>query len=95
MLIVVVEFIIDPEHLAEFMPLMLNNARTSLAEEPGCHQFDVCASEEAPAHILLYEVYDDATAFETHVGSAHFKEFATATGKMITERSIRRIERKA
>ena len=49
MLIVVVEFIIDPERLAEFMPLMLNNARTSLAEEPGCHQFDVCASEEAPA----------------------------------------------
>ena len=47
MLIVVVEFIIDPERLAEFMPLMLNNARTSLAEEPGCHQFEVCASEEA------------------------------------------------
>ena len=32
MLIVVVEFIIDPERLAEFMPRMLNNARTSLAE---------------------------------------------------------------
>ena len=43
MYVVVVDFKIKPERLAEFMPLMLENARASRETEPGCRQFDASA----------------------------------------------------
>ena len=41
MYVITVEFTIHPEHLAAFMPLMLENARISRETEPGCRRFDV------------------------------------------------------
>lgn len=95
MLIVVVEFTVDREHLKAFLPLMRENARASLEEEPRCHRFDVCVAAEMPTQVLLFEVYDDESAFQTHLESPHFKAFAAATENMITERSIRWFDRAA
>lgn len=66
MYVVVVDFTIKPERLAEFMPLMLENARASRETEPGCRVFDVCVDFKERTKVFLYEVYDDRGAFDAH-----------------------------
>ncbi|MDQ2080928.1 putative quinol monooxygenase [Xanthobacteraceae bacterium Astr-EGSB] len=93
MYIVTVDFTISPGRLADFLPLMLDNARVSREREPGCRQFDVCRSPEQPQAIFLYEVYDDAGAFQMHLDSAHFRAFDAAVRDMIASKQVRVHER--
>lgn len=89
MFAVVVTFRIKPGHVEAFLPLMLANAKTSLNEELGCQQFDVCTDPNQPDEIFLYELYDDAAAFQVHLTSAHFLEFDRKTGPMIADKAVR------
>jgi quinol monooxygenase YgiN len=86
--VVTVEFNIDPRQFDPFLPLMLENARRSREQEPGCRQFDVCVDESRPNVVFLYELYDDRAAFDAHLATPHFKSFSTATASMIVERKI-------
>jgi len=87
--IVTVEFTIEPQRFDQFLPLMLDNARRSREDEPGCRQFDVGVDDAQPAVVHLYELYDNRAAFDAHLASPHFVAFAAATTKMITARVIR------
>ena len=89
MYVVTVEFTIDPTRFEQFLPLMLDNARRSREDEPGCRQFDVSADDAQPCTVYLYEIYDDRAAFDHHLASAHFLSFAAATQAMVTDRVIR------
>ena len=73
--VVTVIFEVDPARIEEFRTAMLQQARNSLEREAGCRQFDVCADPERAERIFLYEIYDDAAAFELHMASAHFHDF--------------------
>ena len=70
------------------MPLMLDNARASLRDEPGCHRFDVCHNPDQPGTVFLYEIYDDAAAFDAHLKTAHFRGFDAACAPMIAAKSV-------
>jgi len=72
MYVLVVDFVVKPEHVKEFTTAIRENARASRETEPGCRQFDVCVAPEDPAKIVLYEVYDDRAAFEAHLKTPHF-----------------------
>lgn len=89
MFAVSVTFKIDEPSLLQFMPLMLRNARTSLANEPGCHRFDVLTDPDRPGDVFLYELYTDQSAFQTHLESPHFKTFDQAVASMILSKDIR------
>ena len=86
--VVAVEFEIAPDKFAAFMPLMAKNAEASRRDEPGCRRFDVCVPRERRNCVFLYEIYDDEAAFQAHLQSRHFKEFAAATQDMITGRKL-------
>ncbi|WP_305969015.1 MULTISPECIES: putative quinol monooxygenase [unclassified Mameliella] len=85
---VTVTFTLHPGTRAEFLPLMTENARLSLANEPGCLQFDVCCNDAAD-EVFLYEVYDSAEAFDVHLQSPHFKSFDAAVADMIAAKTVR------
>jgi (4S)-4-hydroxy-5-phosphonooxypentane-2,3-dione isomerase len=89
MYVVVVDFKIKPESLAEFMPLMLENARASRETEAGCRQFDVCVDPADKSRIFLYELYDDRAAFDAHLATAHFKRFDAAVAPMVAAKAVR------
>ena len=55
MYVIIVDFEIKPDRVANFLPLMQENAAASVRDEPGCHQFDVCRDPDAPHRIFLYE----------------------------------------
>jgi quinol monooxygenase YgiN len=75
MYVVTVLFRVRPEAAALFRERVCGNAATSLAQEPGCRQFDVCIDPAAPEVFFLYELYDSRVAFEAHLASPHFNEF--------------------
>jgi quinol monooxygenase YgiN len=85
---IIVEFIVRPEHIEAFMPLMVANARTSRETEPGCERFDVLLPEGDAGRILLYEIYADRAAFDAHCSSAHFIAFDRATRDMISGKTV-------
>ena len=95
MYVVIVDFKIKPERLAQFMPLMLENARASRETEPGCRQFDVCVDPKEKTAVFLYELYDDRAAFDAHLATAHFKRFDAKAGEMVAAKAVRLLERKS
>jgi (4S)-4-hydroxy-5-phosphonooxypentane-2,3-dione isomerase len=87
--VVVVEFQLHSGCLERFMPLMVRNAALSLELEPHCHQFDVCQTAANGAEVLLYEVYEDKSAFDAHLAMPHFRDFDSAVTSMIARKSVR------
>ena len=92
MYVVTVEFAIKSEHAEGFRPAMLENARASLADEPGCRQFDVCFDTDDPGKCFLYEVYDDRAAFEAHLSMAHFQSFDAHVAPMLDAKVVKTFE---
>jgi hypothetical protein len=56
--VVVPEFVVKPDCLDAFLALAKDDASHSVADEPGCRQFDIVQMEGAPCQVLFYEVYD-------------------------------------
>jgi autoinducer 2-degrading protein len=84
MFVLTVSINVKPEHVDEFVPAMLANARGSRTE-PGNLRFDVLRDEDDPNHFMLYEVYQSAAALEAHRETPHFKQWAAAVEPMLAE----------
>ena len=87
MLVVTAEFGIDPTQLDQFLPLMADNARTSTALEPGFYQFDITQNPRNSASILLYELHDDAAAFDAHKVIPRYPAFIADTDSIIHQQN--------
>ena len=68
---------------------MKKNASDSLANEVGCHQFDIAKDQQNPTKIFLCEPYDDAVAFELHKKTSQYLEFNGAISGMVDKKSTR------
>jgi quinol monooxygenase YgiN len=90
-LVIYVDFTVKQGAVERFRELILANARHSLQDEPGCRRFDVLVSAEEPRRIVLYEIYEDAAAFDFHVATPHYKVFAAAVEGLLEARSVQRL----
>jgi quinol monooxygenase YgiN len=86
--VITVEFRLKPGMRTAFRPLMDDNARSSMRDEPGCRRFDVLEPAGQPDVIFLYEIYDDRAAFDAHVRSPHFLKFQAETEGFIAGKSV-------
>jgi quinol monooxygenase YgiN len=86
--VITVDFFLHTGTLEPFLKLIKDNARTSLADEPGCDRFDVLIEKGVPDHIVLYEIYTDRAAFDFHLKSRHFAEFNAASQRYVKEKKI-------
>ena len=93
MLAVCVDFEVVTESLDAFLTIMQKNASDSLANEVGCHQFDISQDPQNPTNIFLYELYDDAVAFELHKKARHYLEFNQLVSEMVTAKSVRLLDK--
>ena len=71
----------------------MKNASDSLANEVGCHQFDIAQDQGNPTKIFLYELYDDVAAFNLHKQSSHYLEFNKASSEMVMSKSVRLLQK--
>jgi len=87
MYVVTVTFVTEAEYRDAFAEAMNTQARNSLERETACLRFDVCRDRDDPDTTLLYEIYEDAAAFQDHLASNHFKEFdALVAGWVVSKR---------
>jgi (4S)-4-hydroxy-5-phosphonooxypentane-2,3-dione isomerase len=91
--IITVEFRLRPGCVASFLPLIQENARSSLANEPGCRRFDVLLHHDDENHVLLYEIYDDERAFSAHCQTPHFLKFDHASRDLCESKIVQRYTR--
>ena len=73
---------------AAFRRLVDENARTSVASEPGCRRFDVLEPAAEKDRIVLYEIYDDRNAFEAQLKTAHFAAFDAASAPLAVAKTV-------
>jgi (4S)-4-hydroxy-5-phosphonooxypentane-2,3-dione isomerase len=67
------------------MKLLADNAAAA-RKEPGCKQFEVLQDPKDKAKIMLYEVYNDEAAFETHQQTPHFKKYVGEAVPLLASR---------
>jgi quinol monooxygenase YgiN len=85
-LVLVVNIKIKPENVGKFMTEVLANARAARAE-PGCKQFEVLVDKDDPTKVMLYEIYKDDAAFETHQQTPHFKHYVEHAVPLLASRA--------
>jgi quinol monooxygenase YgiN len=73
--VVIAEFKVKPEHMADFLALALDDARCSVAHERGCRTFDVAVDQADPNSVMFYEAYDDQAAFDARLATPHLARF--------------------
>ncbi len=88
MFVVTVNFKSKADKVAEFREAILYQAKSSRENEAGCRYFDVCTSAEDPTRFFVYEIYDDAAAFEIHKNSAHSATTRDAVVGLLEEREL-------
>jgi (4S)-4-hydroxy-5-phosphonooxypentane-2,3-dione isomerase len=91
--VLVVEFQVKPERLAEFDERIAVNANASVANEPGCRQFDVLRALDDPCRVVLYEVYDSEDAFKMHLDQPHTKAFLEAAKELVAKQTVLKLAR--
>lgn len=74
-----------PDQIDNYLAALQENGAASV-HEPGCRDFIITVSQKDPNHVFIFEVYDDAAAFEAHRQSDHFKKYAATTKDMIAKR---------
>ena len=79
-----------PGQRDRFLERVRQQKETSLEQEAGCIQFDILVPEEEENEVLLYEVYADDAAVETHLATSHMKEYLEETGPWVVDRHRRR-----
>ncbi len=89
---VTVTFTIKPGQMEAFLHSMRANAAASLANEEGCHQFDICCDPSVPDQVFLYELYSDRAAFDAHCKTAHFEAFNAVSENMVASKSVQCFE---
>ena len=72
MYVIIAPIQIQEEHREAFIEAMLDDAKGSVKNEPGCLRFDVIQDGADPNRIWLYEVYVDEAAFQAHLEAPHF-----------------------
>ena len=83
--VVVPELVVKPDCLDAFLALAKDDASHSVADEPGCRQFDIVQMEGAPCQVLFYEVYDSRAAFDAHLRTPHLARFREGFPALVVE----------
>ena len=89
-MIVVVRFRVKPERAEAFLARVKRQADDSLRLEEACRRFDVATDPADPTRVLLYEIYDDAAAFDLHLASDHFRAFDAEVRDWLDEKVVER-----
>jgi autoinducer 2-degrading protein len=93
MVVLQVDIRIKPENVDRWMKMALENAREA-RKEPGCRHFDVLVDPDDRTRVMLYEIYDDESAFEAHQQTPHFKKYLAEAVPLLASRE-RQVWRKA
>lgn len=79
MYVIIAPIQIQAGHKDAFIEAVVEDARSSVNNEPGCLRFDVIQDANDPNRIWLYEVYQDEAAFQAHLQAPHLLKLRETT----------------
>lgn len=79
MYVIIAPIQVRPGHKEEFLQALLDDARGSMNDEPGCVRFDVIQDAADPNRVWLYEAYKDEEAFQSHTRMPHLIKWRETT----------------
>ena len=85
MYVIIAPIQIKEGHKEQFIQAIIEDAKGSVNDEPGCLRFDVIQDAGDENRIWLYEVYQDEAAFQAHTQAPHFIKFRDATADIRVE----------
>jgi quinol monooxygenase YgiN len=92
---VIAEFEVAAARLDGFLAAAREDATRSLADEPGCLQFDINVVETSPgARVVFYEVYRSREAFDAHLETPHLTAFRESLTLVDRELPVRFLTRR-
>lgn len=83
--VVIAEFQVKPGMMTAFLEAARDDAAHSVADEPGCRQFDVICPQGSDDTVVFYEVYDSRSAFDAHLETPHLARFRNVFPPLIIE----------
>jgi len=86
----IAELEIDPAQLEAYKLALKEEIETSIRVEPGVLALYAVSVKEHPEQIRLFETYRDASSYESHLQSPHFKTYKDRTRQMV--KSLRLLE---
>ena len=79
----IAELEIDPSQLEAYKLALKEEIETSIRVEPGVLTLYAVSLKEHPEQIRLFETYANASAYESHLQSLHFKTYKSRTQQMV------------
>lgn len=61
--------------------------------ENGCIAYNLHQDNEDPAVFIFYETWESLACLASHMNSAHFKNYVSAVGDLIEEKSVHKMTR--
>ena len=86
----IAELEIDSNQLTTYTEALKEEIETSIRVEPGVLALYAVAVKDHPNQIRLFERYSSQSAYESHLQTAHFLKYKSATKTMV--KSLRLIE---
>ncbi|MEL4308839.1 putative quinol monooxygenase [Joostella sp. CR20] len=83
MMVRIAEIEVDSLYLEEYMSILKEEAKASVAIEPGVISIFPMFEKDTPTKIKILEIYADKKAYELHLETPHFKHYKTSTLKMV------------
>ena len=85
----VAEIEVDPIQLEVYKAAAKEIIEDSVRLEPGVLALYSVSDKDDPAHVTVFEIYADKDAYKTHLETAHFKKYKTATQDMVRSLKLR------
>ncbi|KKC99319.1 putative quinol monooxygenase [Photobacterium halotolerans] len=92
MFCIIVKNSVKPGFRDQYLAIMKENARASVANEEGCLVFDVLSAQEDDHSFYLYEIYTGEEALAAHKLTPHYLESRKHLAGLIQDQSVIRCE---
>lgn len=74
---------VDPAQLENYRAAVRQQIQAAIRKEPGVLALYAVSDKDDPAHVTVFEIYENMAAYRTHLESAHFKKYKTVTETMV------------
>jgi quinol monooxygenase YgiN len=76
---------VAPGRRDQLLPLLMAHRARCLKDEPGTLQLEVLAPHEDDVKVLIYEVYRDDAAFDSHLNGPSMAQWREETAGMVVK----------
>jgi autoinducer 2-degrading protein len=83
-----VDIDVVPGKIENYLAAIKEVGAASIKSESGCSEFDITVSQKDPNHLFIFEVYENAAAFDAHLKSDHYKKYAATAKDVVAKREV-------